>query len=371
MNQYSKKNLTIAGVAATMALAVSLPVVALSAQHERNGDMYVSTSTLRAFDQVKASSEIIGMNVQSISGNRFGQVDDIFVDMKTGKVLAIVTSASPRLNERGGSPYLLSNLDYHFDKDKNHLVTELSEGQFLAAPRYRKLDMSGIDRVRSQATNRTPGNQRNVTVVDDRIGSQLMAISDLLAMDVQNMAGDKVGSVDEVYLDIENGTVIGVVVSTGGFLGMGAHQNILALHEFQFNGNEDNLRVNQNRDQLRSAPVYMKADSSWLAALLERSKWMQSNAANQPRPVDTESMTAFSQGTSRAETRMTADIRKTIADHATLSSRAKSVTVISQQNRVHLQGEVDSPLEKTTVEGIARAQAGVRTVTSELTVRLR
>lgn len=207
-----------------------------------------------------------------------------------------------------------------------------------------------------------------------------MALTDLVGMKVENRAGENIGSIDKLYVDLEGGQVVGAVVSTGGFLGMGVHQNILSLSEFDYNAGEDTLRVDMNREQLRSAPTYKKDDSSWHAVLRERSDRGNDRVATartgrdtvaRPAQTDSSRPTVFIQGNSSAETKMTADIRSAIRANKTMSSRANNVTIITQNTKVLLRGNVDSESEKTAIEAIARSHAGNQNVTSELVVRSR
>lgn len=380
MKLYHTKNISIAGLAATIALAAPLSAAANTDKTQGSAELQNSSAlTIQSYVQSKAASDIIGMNVQSDAATKFGKVDDMFIDMESGNVIAVVVTTSTGPINKGDSRYLLSVEDLQFDDNKKYLQTDLTEDQFLSAPRYRKLDSSGIGKVRPLGVNAT---SRSVSQISTRsmdmprsaaeshviTYGQLIAANDLIGMDIENHAGEKIGKVDEAYIDFDSGDVIGVVVSTG------THQNLLNLNEFHYDTEQDKLLVDLNREQLRLAPTYKKDDSSWHDGLRERSiknpRAVTSIRTNADA-VDQSKMTIFSQGNSLAETKMTADIRKAIVDNATLSRRAKNVTIITQKEQVHLRGEVDSITEKTTVENIARTQAGMLNVSSELVVRAR
>lgn len=363
-------------------------------------------------NQTRSSSDIIGMDIQSATGEKIGEIRDMFIDMETGRIVAVVASTG-RFLDAGDQNSLLSTDDLRFDGDKKHLRSDLQKEHLLTAPRYRKDDRAGFDHVRplgesgkaryaasNSANNPGEGNpyarnfgvrgsteprtenpqvsnrwadQRGIEGSPDyRVASEL-ALSTLVGMDVENRAGDSVGKVDKVYLDLEGGQVSGAVVSTGGFLGIGAHQNVLALNEFDYNAESKKLVVDMDRDQLRSAPTYKSDDTSWHVALRERSK-RQTDRLETTRTSATttpDRLTVFNQGNSRAETKMTADIRSAIRANSDMSSRANNVTIITQNERVLIRGDVDSATEKAAVEAIARGKAGALNVTSELVVRSR
>ncbi len=363
-----------------MAIAMTAPltILAAAAEHERT-----TTSSYQSHSETKASSDIIGMDVKAANGETFAKVGDICIDMESGKVIAIVIAAKPDgLLGKSGPSYLLSTEDLRFDDEKKHLLTSLSEQQLLSAPRHRQLDSSAISKVRPLGSSTPAGSQRSATTHATATHQPspravMMAATDLIGMSIENHAGEKVGTVDEIYIDIEGGYVIGAVVATGGFLGIGAHQNVLALNELQYNADKDTIRVNLDQEQLRLAPTYKKNDSSWNAVVLERShrntESLTADTKTRGKAVaatytDAKTTPVYSQGSSTKETEMTADIRKAILSDDTMSRRANNVTIITQNNQVFLRGNVDSLTEKTAIENIAGNKAGNRNVTSELVV---
>lgn len=52
-------------------------------------------------------------------------------------------------------------------------------------------------------------------------GAALMTASTLTGFNIVNMAGETLGDVEEIMLDVEHGTVAYAVMSSGGFLGIG------------------------------------------------------------------------------------------------------------------------------------------------------
>ncbi len=432
--------MAILGIVATIAFAAPLAAADASERQERAQQSRDSMqeratgqsgpSSVQTINQLRSSSKIIGMDILSATGDKVAQVDDLFIDMESGRILAVVASTGGLLGT-GGDRSLMSAEDVRFDAEKEHLRTDLTKEQLKSTPPFRKGDTpefhnvrplgesararrqsesSGAVRRQSDERARNPetigasqqsgarrgetevtrqseaartradssgaANQRDADGRQMRSATTSMAATDLVGMDVHNRAGDKVGAIDKLYLDLEGGQVIGVVVSTGGFLGMGAHHNVLALNELDYNAGEETVHVNLSRAQLRSAPTYKEGDSSWHAAVRERSERIAALRVTTGTPSrtaqsDSNSPTAFSQGNSSTETKMTADIRRAIRDSDNMSTRANNVTIITQEDKVLLRGDVDSEREKMAIEALARGKAGVENVTSELVVRTR
>jgi osmotically-inducible protein OsmY len=84
------------------------------------------------------------------------------------------------------------------------------------------------------------------------------------------------------------------------------------------------------------------------------------------RPVE---VATPDQGAPDSDPKLTASIRKSIADDDRLSVSAKNVWVSSSPNTVTLRGAVKTPEEKTRIEGHAQRAAGSRHVNNELEVK--
>lgn len=82
---------------------------------------------------------------------------------------------------------------------------------------------------------------------------------DLVGKTVRNPAGDKIGSVDSVLLS-GDGRTTALVVSAGGFLGMGEHSVAIPMNRFTFIAGSDSIGLNATKDELKAMPEYRKAD---------------------------------------------------------------------------------------------------------------
>ena len=400
------KKLGLAGITAILAMAAPLSAGDSKEQTRQDKGMHAN-STSSSQNQVKASSEIIGMDILTTNGDKIGQVEDIFIDLETGKILAVVTSTGGFLG-LGTESSLLSTEDLRFDGEQKQLRTDLSKDQLLGATTYNEGDTPQFENVRPlgksaetrretsnrgviKTTHQNELNSNHSNLTDSGLSTKReadrnqgqaaankLAVTDFVGMNVENYDGEEIGSIDKLFVDFEQGQVLGVVVSTGGFLGMGAHQNVLALNELNYNAGNETLLVDLNQEQLRSAPTYTDNDSSWQDAVQNRfnkatagnsQKMAKNRATDQSDQNAANRPTVFNQGNSSAETKMTADIRKSILDNNSMSSRADNVTIITQGKQVLLRGNVDSAAEKSAIEKIAQTQAGRTNVTSELVVR--
>lgn len=75
------------------------------------------------------------------------------------------------------------------------------------------------------------------------------------------------------------------------------------------------------------------------------------------------------QGSSSAETKITAAIRKGIMADSTLSFTAKNVKVITVGTKVTLRGPVNNAQERAAIAALATQAAGVTAVDNQLEVK--
>jgi len=75
---------------------------------------------------------------------------------------------------------------------------------------------------------------------------------------VYNLAGDKLGSVDDLMIDKVSGDVRYAVLEFGGFLGMGTDRYPLPWASMHYDTNKDGYVVALDKEQLERAPHYGK-----------------------------------------------------------------------------------------------------------------
>jgi sporulation protein YlmC with PRC-barrel domain len=95
--------------------------------------------------------------------------------------------------------------------------------------------------------------------------------STIKGMGVWNLDGDRVGTVDELVIDVEKGQVVYAAVSVGGFLGVGDKLFAIPWREFTLEVDEKDkfFRVDADREKLKAAEGFDKdawpnvADPKW------------------------------------------------------------------------------------------------------------
>lgn len=99
------------------------------------------------------------------------------------------------------------------------------------------------------------GNDRSRTPIP--LAAWNMRASELIGMDVRDAQSRSIGQIKELVVDFRGG-IESVVVSMGGFLGLGDHSAAVAWKDLQFNREQGRLAatVAMSRDQMKALPEY-------------------------------------------------------------------------------------------------------------------
>jgi sporulation protein YlmC with PRC-barrel domain len=82
--------------------------------------------------------------------------------------------------------------------------------------------------------------------------------------DVYNLAGEKLGAIDDLVIDKRNGHVRYAALAFGGFLGLGSDRFPLPWSMLTYDVEKDGYVVNLDMEQLKSAPRYAEdAAPAW------------------------------------------------------------------------------------------------------------
>ena len=106
---------------------------------------------------------------------------------------------------------------------------------------------------------------------DDRSGPgpDVMAADTLQGDDVSNLQGEKLGSIEDIMLDVGSGRVAYAVLSFGGILGMGDKLFAIPWSALTLDADRKCFVLDIPKDRLQGAPGFDKdhwpamADESW------------------------------------------------------------------------------------------------------------
>lgn len=109
----------------------------------------------------------------------------------------------------------------------------------------------------------------------DKTFRRVLAASTMDGDNVQNAAGEDLGKVDDIMIDIRSGKVAYAVLSFGGFLGMGNKLFAVPWNALTVDEDEKCFILDVDKQTLESAPGFDKdnwpdmADATWATGVFE------------------------------------------------------------------------------------------------------
>lgn len=84
---------------------------------------------------------------------------------------------------------------------------------------------------------------------------------ELIGADVKNAENETIGEVESVHID-QSGMVSNIIVSVGGFLGLGSRDVALSWNDLQVAEGGQSVTTTMTKEQLKNLPEYQYSDSS-------------------------------------------------------------------------------------------------------------
>ena len=95
----------------------------------------------------------------------------------------------------------------------------------------------------------------------DGPGPQIMSAETLTGNDVVNSAGEDLGDIEAIMVDVERGRLAYAVLSFGGFLGIGDQHHPVPWSSLVYDTNLGGYVIDADRARLEAAPSYKSAET--------------------------------------------------------------------------------------------------------------
>jgi uncharacterized protein YrrD len=112
----------------------------------------------------------------------------------------------------------------------------------------------------------------------------------LIGRNIKNADDETIGEIKSIYIG-KDGKVDSVMVSVGGFLGMGDREVRIAWSDLRITDNGEKVMVNMTKDELKAKPEYRYKNESWRGQVFtDTGPWSArpsdtARAADAPRPA--------------------------------------------------------------------------------------
>ena len=377
----------------TGAVAISALTFSVHAAEKTNTSRYATPESGREMQterlgQVVKASDVIGKEVKNRQDEKLGKVEDLAVDVETGRIIQVLVSSGGVL---GVGDKLVAVPPAAFTCEPPHptLRLDATKDKLKGAPEFDLAkwdDLTQTNRVIE--TYRYFGKEpyftsarRNYEPKYSTGYGSIERASKVIGATVNNLTDEKLGKVDNLMLDVEAGRIVHVILSSGGFLGVGDDLRPMPPSAFRYTATDNTLVVNATKDAVTRGPSFKSGewpdfrDASYSAGVYRAYQvepYFEMGADNTRRNVrdrDGGNLTPLDQGTGEADMDMTRRIRKEILDQQNLSLNARNIKVITLNGRVTLRGPVNDAAEKRTIEELVQRVAPTAKVDNQLEVK--
>jgi hyperosmotically inducible protein len=386
--------ITSASAASLMAfttLAQETPV-AKTGRTEITQERSIQSMRAVRLGRTEKASDVIGTEVQNYNGEKLGKVDDFAVDLETGRIVEVVLSTGGVLGlgvmmvpvPPGALHHDVTTKVIHLKSDMQKLKSAPRYGMSKWAELGESNKVAEVYRYHGQEPYFTAAYQPALGPDPTARLGYIQRVTKLMGAAVKNVQSETLGKVEDIILDLSAGRVVSVVVSSGGFLGLGDELSAVPSAAFQFNSENEFLQLDTTKEALSSAPhfkssewpdfgqpgyaagVYRayKVDPYFTTSVVVAADNTARNVRDRNNPL-----TPLDQGNSQADVDTTAQIRKGILAGKDMSVNAQNVKIITSKGQVTLRGPVDTAEEKRLIGEIAISIALVENVNNQLEVK--
>lgn len=305
---------------ALIALTCAVATTALAAESTTTAAQEATQKTLRygneRADSLSApskASDLIGKSVTNNEGKSLGKVDDIAIDLESGRVSLVIVSTGGVLGV-GSKDIAVPPTSFSYEPSSKTLRLNVAQDKFKDAPAFEKARWDeNVQRDRliqtysyygqqpyfhgneahaatvPPSTPNVPaqapatrldgtklerpdpaGPRRSDEIVESRQFDRsrtsptqlgwLNKASSVIGMTVINQESKKCGEVDNLILDLETGRIVHVIISSGGVLGIGDTLSVVPPNVLRYNASRDSIQINLTKEQLTAAPNFKSSE---------------------------------------------------------------------------------------------------------------
>ncbi|MBI3867827.1 MAG: PRC-barrel domain-containing protein [Verrucomicrobia bacterium] len=338
--------------------------------------------------------DLLGMNIKDSQDETLGEVRDLAVDLKGGRIVQVVVSTGGVLGV--GKKYVaIPPGRFSRDRDKKVLRLSIDKQMLKTAPEFELSKWEDCcTEPRMVEVYKYYGEAPYFTTPSAAKESRTAALSPLgyvasadklIGTQVLNNEDEKLGKVENLLVDLPAGRLVQVVVSSGGFLGLGDELSVIPPAAFKYDPKNKILRLDVTKQALADAPHFKGAqwgpvdDPKYASEVYKAyriqpyfstNSWEDAdNTGRNTRDRDSRALTPLDQGGNKADLETTRKIRKDILARDGLSRNARNIKIITMNGQVTLRGPVNTAGEKQIVEEIANQAVPRNSVVSQIEVK--
>jgi len=235
---------------------------------DRTSDRDLAKSQL----ELRRASKIIGTKVIGSDNEKLGSIDNLAIDLDSGRVVFAVVSSGGVLGV-GDKLTAVPCKALKFSDLNNPAKLNIDKTTFDAAPKIDKDSWNNLNDPNWRTTTykhynleanwdapldlRT-GEHAGKTATDKPMTMNLVKASEAIGMDVHNPQNDNLGDIKDLVVDVNRYQVVYSVLGFGGVLTMGEKLFAVPWQSLKLNRADKMFVLNVDKDKLKTAPGFDK-----------------------------------------------------------------------------------------------------------------
>ena len=206
------------------------------------------------------TKKLIGRNVKNPQNDTIGEIESVYINAD-GKVDSVIVGVGGFLG-LGERLVRVAWKDLQISDNGEKVVVNMTKDQLKAMPPYNYRDAKAKGQVFPDpyTRDRTATAERTAAATEttgDFNARGSVSSRAFVGAKVYNAAKETVGTVEDIYLDAK-GAVDTVVVSVGGFLGVGTKNVAVKWSDFKLGRDDKSLMLTTNwtKESLKAMPDY-------------------------------------------------------------------------------------------------------------------
>jgi sporulation protein YlmC with PRC-barrel domain len=319
-------------------------------------------------------SEVLGKEVKKSAEEKVGKIDEVAVDLEVGRIIYVLVTSGGVVGV-GDKTLAVPPQLFRIEPSPKTVSVTVDKSRFDDAPRYdhgQWEETAKPDRIAEIYRHygqepRFSGMRTNQTRNTSGNGTYVMKATKVIGSPVKNLRDEKVGTMDDLIVDLQAGRIVQVIVSSGGFLGLGDSLSAVPPAAFHYDPAQKDWILDVTKESLAAAPHFKKnqwpnfSDPVYVDSVYR---------AYRVEPYFGHSAkTAQDQSASEQDVDITRRIRKEILARDGLSLNARNVKIITVNGQVTLRGPVNNDQEKRAIAEIVSRVVPYAKVDNQLEIK--
>jgi sporulation protein YlmC with PRC-barrel domain len=211
--------------------------------------------------RIQKASDLIGKPVVNPRGERLGEVQDLAIDGERGRIAYVVLSFGGFLG-MGEKWFAVPTGALTLPEDCKQFVLAVEKDRLRNAPGFEKDRWPQMGNPAWGSETHEFYGQRPYWMEEGEGSTptdlRIQKASDILGRSVQNHEGEKLGNIRDLVIDPDRYRVAYVVLTFGGFLGMGDKLFAIPAGVLQMPGPAGHAVLNVDRNRLKTATGFDK-----------------------------------------------------------------------------------------------------------------